>query len=217
MPTRSASISNSSGNAPRIASRCGPMRGLTDDGEIDVGHLAAPGARAVPPRSRTGGRTPPASAGSAVGKSWPISPRPPRRAAHRSGHAGGHIGVRVALQAGAVWDANATQPDVIARHRAMHIKAGPGAHVGQGVGGLAIARSSAVVSLRLARFPAPAPPASPAHSATAASSLEVVASRVVAARWAARMGEQANPCGVCARHRRSRSIIGRCGPRRRRV
>ena len=80
-----------------------------------------------------------------------------------------------------------------------------------------MARSSAVVSLRLASLPSTSVTASPAHSATAASSVRSAWPAAAAASWAARISAKRKPCGVCARHSPSRSTVAatRCsGPAR---
>ena len=169
-------------------------------------------ARAVPPRSRTGARTRPSSADRCRGRCWPMSPSP-------MAPSSASVSACKATSA-SEWPsrrarvgAHAAQPDVVARRQAMHVEALPGAHVGHAVGGSAMARSSAVVSLRLDSLPRTSATGKPAHSATAASSVKVVLS----ARPRRRDGRpgcrrNGNPCGVCARHRRSRSIVGQCVP-----
>ena len=82
------------------------------------------------------------------------------------------VGVGVAFQRVGVGDSDAAQPDVVARRPAGARRSPvPLARRGSRAARSAMARSSAVVSLRLAALPMTSATGRPAHSATAASSV----------------------------------------------
>ena len=92
--------------------------------------------------------------GSVSGKCWPMSPSPiaPSSASVRACRA--TSASEWPCKRVRVGDADAAQPDVVAGDETVHVEALAGAHVGHRRAGLsAMARSSAVVSLRLAALP----------------------------------------------------------------
>ena len=172
-PTRPSSRSSSSAMRRRMASRCGAILGASHSSVTSTLPI-------VPPRARTSRKASrrkmadaaPFQRGSVSGKCWPMSPVADGAEQRVRQGVQGHVGVGVALQRMRVGNADAAQPDVVAGHEPVHVEALSRTHVGIGAAARsAMARSSAVVSLRLDGLPMTSATGRPAHSATAASSV----------------------------------------------
>ena len=119
------------------------------------------------------------------------------------------VGVGMTGQRVRVRNAHAAERDMIAGAEGMHVDAGAGAHVaerGEG-GGLRAGKILAVVILMLPVSPANAVTVSPAHSASAASSVKSSRPAAAALRCASSKAGKAKACGVCTRRKLARSSV----------